>query len=246
MPRIVTYDDQGTSCRGYLAYDQSLGVERRPGILIAPAWRGLDDYARRRAEQFATLGYVAFALDPYGNGTLATNDQEAAQLATPMKKDRLLMRRRGLAALSVLQNQALTAHGSIAAIGYCFGGTLVLELARSGAPLRAVIAEHAGLAAGVDASGAALTAKTGVATAKILALQGGDDPVVPQAEITAFTDEMRAAKLDWQLVEYGGAVHAFSDPHAGSDPSTGHAYDPVADRRARDLIQRFSPTLFPR
>ncbi len=220
---VLVYQDGSTLCKGYLAYDDALGVERRPGILIAPAWHGLDDYARHRAEQFAGLGYVALALDPYGDGRVAADDATAGQLATALKKDRPALRARGRAALRALEANALTAHGSVAAIGYCFGGTLVLELARDGAALRAVIGEHAGLSPGTDAKGVPVHSEAGTITAKIVVLQGGDDPFVPQAEISAFADEMRAAKADWQLVEFGGAVHAFSDPKAGSDPSTGHA-----------------------
>ncbi len=242
----LVYQDGSTLCKGYLAYDDAMGVERRPGILIAPAWHGLDDYARHRAEQFAGLGYVALALDPYGDGRVATDDATAGQLSSALKKDRPALRARGRAALHALESNALTAHGSIAAIGYCFGGTLVLELARDGAPLRAVIGEHAGLAPGTDAKGVPIHAEAGAITAKILVLQGGDDPFVPPAEVSAFCDEMRAAKADWELVEFGGAVHAFSDPKAGSDPSTGHAYDAEADRRAWDILTRYLADLFPR
>jgi dienelactone hydrolase len=177
---------------------------------------------------------------------VAADDATAGQLASALKKDRAALRARGRAALRALESHQLTAHGSIAAIGYCFGGTLVLELARDGASLRAAIGEHAGLAAGTDASGAPLRAAPGAIQAKILVLQGGDDPFVPQAEIAGFCDEMRAAKADWQLVEFGGAVHAFSDPKAGADPSTGHAYNAVADRRAWDILTRYLADLFPR
>jgi len=243
---LVDYHDGATALQGYLAYDDSLGVERRPALLIAPEWRGLDDYAKSRARQFAALGYLAFALDPYGKGVVVASDADAKSRSALLKADRTLLRARGRAALDALLTQPLAARDSIAAIGYCFGGTLVLELARSGADIRAAIAVHGGLAAGTDAKGVPLPAQTGVVTAKIMALQGGDDPFVTQAELTAFTDEMRAAKVDWQLMEFGGAVHAFSNPHAGSDPSSGRAYNAVADHRSMDIICHFLADLFPR
>jgi len=243
---IVDYRDGATALEGYVAYDDSLGVERRPAVLIAPEWRGLDDYAKSRARQFAALGYLAFALDPYGKGVVVVSDDDAKTRSGAFKADRTLLRRRGQAALDALLMQPLAARDAIAAIGYCFGGTLVLELARSGADIRAAIAVHGGLAAGTDAKGTAMPAQAGMVTAKIMALQGGDDPFVTQSELTAFTDEMRAAKVDWQLIEFGGAVHAFSNPHAGSDPSSGRAYNAVADHRSMDIITHFLADLFPR
>ena len=243
---VVDYQDGATALEGYIAYDDSLGVERRPAVLIAPEWRGLDEYAKSRARQFAALGYLAFALDPYGKGVVVASDADAKARSGIFKADRTLLRARGRAGLDALTRQPLAARDSIAAIGYCFGGTLVLELARSGADIRAAIAVHGGLAPGSDAKGLPLPAQAGIVTAKIMALQGGDDPFVTQAELTGFTDEMRAAKVDWQLMEFGGAVHAFSNPHAGSDPSTGRAYNAVADHRSMDIICHFLADLFPR
>ena len=242
----VAYQDGATALEGYLAYDDAQGLERRPAILIAPEWRGLDEYAKSRARQFASLGYLAFALDPYGTGIVASDDADAKTRSSALKNDRSLLRQRGMAALQTLMSQPLAARDSVVAIGYCFGGTLVMELARAGAPLRAAIAVHGGLAVGKDAQGNLMPAAAGVVKAKILALQGGDDPFVTQAEDDAFMDEMRAAKVDWQLMEYGGAVHAFSNPKSGNDVSSGHAYNALADRRSMALITQFLGDLFPR
>jgi dienelactone hydrolase len=240
----LPYADGDVQCVGFLAYDDAQGVEKRPAILVAPEWRGLDDYAKSRAKQFAALGYVALALDPYGKGQVAKDTDEAGKLAGALKGDRPALRRRGRAALEALAANALAARDSTAVVGYCFGGTLALELLRDGAPLRAVITVHGGLAPGKDAQGQALTAKP--STTKVLALHGGDDPYVTPAEVAGFIDEMRGAKIDWQLIEYGGAVHSFSNPKSGDDPSKGVAYNAVADRRSWAALTTFLADLFPR
>jgi dienelactone hydrolase len=240
----LAYADGDVQCIGFLAYDDAQGVEKRPAILVAPEWRGLDDYAKSRAKQFAALGYVALALDPYGKGQVAKDNDEAGKLAGALKNDRPALRKRGRAALDALDAQPLAARDSTAVVGYCFGGTLALELLRDGAPLRAVITVHGGLAPGRDAQGEPMTAKA--SATKVLALHGGDDPHVTQAEVQGFIDEMRGARIDWQLVEYGGAVHSFSNPKSGDDPSTGVAYNAVADRRSWAALTGFLGDLFPR
>jgi dienelactone hydrolase len=240
----LAYSDGDVQLVGFLAYDDAQGVEKRPAILVAPEWRGLDDYAKSRAKQFAALGYVALALDPYGKGQVAKDNDEAGKLAGALKGDRLAMRKRARAALDALDANALAARDSTAAVGYCFGGTMALELLRDGAPIRAVITVHGGLAPGKDAQGQAMTAKA--STTKVLALHGGDDPHVPPAEVQGFIDEMRGAKIDWQLIEYGGAVHSFSNPKSGDDPSKGVAYNAVADRRSWAALTGFLADLFPR
>jgi dienelactone hydrolase len=240
----LAYRDGDLALVGFLAYDDAQGVEKRPAILIAPEWRGLDDYAKSRAKQLAALGYVALALDPYGKGQVAKDNDEAGKLAGALKNDRPAMRKRARAALDALSAHPLAAQDSVAAIGYCFGGTMALELLRDGAPLRAVVTVHGGLAPGKDAQGQPLLARR--STTKVLALHGGDDPFVSQAEVAGFMDEMRAAGIDWQLVQYGGAVHSFSNPRSGDDPSKGVAYNQVADRRSWAALTGFLADIFPR
>ena len=238
----LAYKDGEVALEGFIAYDDAQGLEKRPAILIAPEWRGLDDYARSRAKQLAALGYVAFALDPYGKGVVAKDADEAKKLSSALKGDRIAMRKRARAGLDALAAHQLAARDSVAAVGYCFGGTMVLELLRDGAPVRAVITVHGGLAPGGDDQ----RAVRGRSQAKVLALHGADDPYVTQAEVSGFMDEMRSAGMDWQLVQYSGAVHAFSNPKSGDDPSKGVAYNEVADRRSWAEMTRFLADIFPR
>ncbi|MBA2482193.1 MAG: dienelactone hydrolase family protein [Planctomycetes bacterium] len=241
----VPYQDGDVKLEGYLAYDDAHGVERRPGIIVVHEWWGLNDHTKSRAKQLAELGYVAFAIDLYGAGVRTKDPKEAARLSAPLRGDRALMRSRARAGLERLRAQPL-ASDALAAIGFCFGGTVALELARAGEPLKGIVVFHGGLAAGTDPSGKPMPASAGVLRAKVLALQGADDPLVPPSETAAFIDEMRSAKADWQLVQYGGAVHAFTNPSAGSDPATGVAYNEAADHRSWAAMREFlARDLFP-
>lgn len=236
VTRVVEYRDGDAVLEGYLAYDDAVSG-KRPGVLVAHAWKGQGEYARRRARQLAELGYVAFALDIYGKGVRATTGREAGALAGKYKGDRALMRRRARAGYDVLRAHELADPARLAGIGYCFGGTTILELARSGAPMAGVVSFHGGLDTPDPADAKNITGK-------ILALHGGDDPYVPPAEVAAFQAEMRNAGVDWQMVMYGGAVHAFTDPGAGSDTSRGAAYNADADRRSWAAMQAFFAEIF--
>ncbi len=227
----VEYRDGETALQGYLAWDDAVAGPR-PGVLVAHAWMGLGDFERRRARELAALGYAAFAIDVYGKDVRPQNAEEAAQLSGSYKADRDLMRRRAQAGLDELARQKICAGQPVAAIGYCFGGTVALELARSGAPLAGVVSFHGGLATPNPEDVRQIKAR-------IFVLHGADDPLVPPAEVQAFQDEMRTAGVDWQFVAYGGTVHAFTDPAAGSDSSKGVAYNAVADRRSWQAMQAF-------
>lgn len=227
----LAYQADGKLMIGYLAYPAG-AQGLMPGVLVVHEWMGLNDYAKHRAEQLAALGYVALAADMYGAGKVATNTTEAAQLATALKQDRPALRRRAAAALAALKDVKLVDSTRMAAIGYCFGGTTVLELARSGADLRGVVCFHGGLETPLPA--AAHTIHTA-----ILACQGADDPFVPAKEVSAFEDEMRSAGADWQLILYGGTVHAFTNPDSGHDPTHGLAYNPSSDRRSWQAMTAF-------
>lgn len=228
---VVEYRHGDVVLEGYLAYDAAL-QGKRPGVLVVHEWMGHNPYVRKRAEQLARLGYVAFALDMYGKGVLAKDAKEAAALAGIYKGDRKLMRARAAAGLDVLRNRPETDRARLAAIGYCFGGTTVLELARSGADLVSVVSFHGGL--DTPAPGDARNIK-----AKILALHGGDDPYVPAKQVEAFQEEMRKGGVDWQFVSYGGAVHSFTNPGSGNDISKGAAYNERADRRSWQAMKSF-------
>jgi dienelactone hydrolase len=222
--RTVEYSDGQTTFEGYLAWDDD-SDDDRPGVLVVHEWYGLNDYARARTRQLARLGYVAFAADIYGKGNRADNAREAARLSGQFKNDRPLLRRRAQLALRQLKRSELCEDDDVAAIGYCFGGTTVLELARSGADVSAVVSFHGGL--GTDRP-----ARRGQVKAEILVCHGGDDPHVPDAELLAFMKEMRSAGASWQVNIYSGAVHSFTNPQAGDDPSSGVAYNRRADRRS--------------
>ncbi len=232
----VQYRHGETLLEGYLAYDDAVKGPR-PGVLVVHEWMGLGDYAMKRAEQLAGMGYVAFALDMYGKGVRAKTPEEAAKLSGIYKGDRPLMRARAQAGLDELRKQPLVDPARIAAIGYCFGGTTVLELARSGADVAGVVSFHGGL-------GTPQPADAKNIKGKVLVLHGADDPHVPPAEVAAFQDEMRKAAVDWQMIYYGGAVHSFTNPGSGTDASTGVAYNEKADKRSWEAMKAFFKELF--
>lgn len=232
----MVYRQGDTELVGFLAYDDAV-TGRRPGVLVAPEWWGLNDYAKRRAEQLASLGYVAFALDMYGKGKTTTDPKEAGRLAGTFRSDRQLMRARALAGLDVLKGRPQVDPARLAAIGYCFGGTVVLELARSGADLKGVVSFHGGLATPNPADAKNIKGK-------VLVLHGADDTFESPAEIAAFQEEMRQARVDWQMVYYGGAVHSFTNPDADRAGIKGVAYNEAADRRSWRAMLDFFAEIF--
>ena len=234
--QLVDYKQGDATLEGYLAYDDALSG-KRPGVLVVHAWMGLDDNARHRADMLAALGYVAFAADIYGKGVRPTTRDEAGKLAGTYKSDRALLRARVAAGLAQLKANPRVDASRTAAIGYCFGGTTVIELARSGADLKGVVSFHGGLDSPTPDDGKRITAK-------ILALAGAADPHQAPADLAAFEKELADAHVDWQLVSYGGAVHCFTDATAGRDASTGCAYDPVADARSWAAMRAFFDELF--
>jgi dienelactone hydrolase len=228
--RVVEYRDGDTVLEGLVAWDDA-GPARKPGVLVIHDWVGVGPYMKQRAEMLARLGYVAFAADVYGKGVRPVPPQ-AGEVAGKWKADRRALRSRLLVGLAELRRQPGVDSARVAAIGYCFGGTSALELARAGADVRGVVSFHGGL----DAT---MPAEKGAVKAKVLVLHGADDPFVPDAQVKAFQDEMRAAGADWQLVAYSGAVHSFTRPDAGDDDSKGAAYDEAADRRSWEHMKVF-------
>jgi dienelactone hydrolase len=229
--QVVEYRHGGVVLEGYLAYDDAF-KGKRPGVLVVHEWWGINDFIREKTENLARLGYVAFAADIYGKGVRTTDFEEAAAISGKYKKDADLFRARTRAGLTKLKSLKQTDGQRLAAIGYCFGGTAVLELARSGADVKAVVSFHGGL-------GTENPSTVKVIKASILVLHGADDPYVPPEEVTAFQNEMRKAGADWQIIFYGGAVHSFTNPDAGSDKAKGAAYDEKADRRSWQSMRDF-------
>ncbi|NJD55266.1 MAG: dienelactone hydrolase family protein [Nitrospirae bacterium] len=232
----VEYRDGDAVMEGYLVYDDAK-QGKRPGVLVVHEWMGLNAYAKRRADQLAELGYIAFAADIYGKGIRPKDTTEAGQFAGKYKSDRKLLRSRANAALNALRNNELTDQKRTAAIGYCFGGTTVLELARSGADLSGVVSFHGGLDS--PTPGDAKNIK-----AKVLALHGANDPFVKPQEVAAFQDEMRNAGVDWYFISYGNAVHSFTNPDSGNDPTKGVAYNERADARSWKAMKSFFKEIF--
>ena len=226
----IEYSFDGIRLVGELSVDDSRRG-KRPAILVSHEGGGLTGHARNRARALAELGYAAFALDYFGDGRPVPADQAAARFAE-LNGDRLRTRAIAQAGLDVLLGSEHADAGRVAAIGYCFGGTLSLELARGGADLQAVIGFHSGLATDRPAH-------AGSITAPVLVCIGADDPFIPADQRLAFEEEMRAAGADWRLNLYGGAVHSFTNPEAdGSNPAL--RYDRRADERSwRAMLDLF-------
>ena len=238
VTEVVDYRHSDVVLEGYLTYDGEV-EGKRPGVLIVHQWKGLGDYEKMRAGQLAELGYVAFALDMYGKGIRPKDRTEAGEQAGKYRADRALMRSRANAGLEVLKGHPLVDATRVAAIGYCFGGGTVLELARGGADIAGAVSFHGNL--DTPDPNDAKNVK-----AKVLVLHGADDPHVPPEQVLAFQEEMRKAGVDWQLISYGGAVHAFTDSGAGDDPSRGSAYNEKADKRSWHAMKSFFMEMFDR
>lgn len=235
VTQSVEYRQGDTTLEGFLAYDDSLSG-KRPGVLVVHQWLGLTDYEKHRAEQLAQLGYVAFCADIYGKDSRPKNVQEAGALTGKYKNDRPLLRARVNAALDTLKKNERVDAKNVAAIGYCFGGTTVIELARSGAELNGVVSFHGGLDSPAPADGKNIRCK-------ILALAGADDPFQKDSDLTAFENEMRDNKVDWQIVFYGGAVHSFTQPNPGFE-NPGAKYNEKADKRSWQAMKDFFAEIF--
>lgn len=227
----VDYNNAGKKFEGLVASD-STDPSKKPGILLIHDWMGMSDKVKIQAERLAQLGYIVFAVDVYGKGDAPKNAEEAGKLAGVFKKDRILFRARLQRGLEMLKKQPGVDSKKIAAVGYCFGGTGALELARTGTDIKAVVSFHGGLDSPRPDDGKRVKAR-------VLALHGGDDPFVKPEDLAAFEKEMRDHKIDWQLVKYGGAVHSFTDKTAGTDNSKGAAYNEVADRRSWEAMKQF-------
>ena len=232
--KSVDYKDGDTVLEGYLAKPDKDVVA--PAVLVIHQWGGLGEYEKRRADMLAQMGYVAFAVDVYGKGVRPTG-QARGQMAGKYKGDRALFRGRLTAALDFVRTVPGVDNSRVAAIGYCFGGTGALELARSGADILGAVSFHGGLDGANPETASQIKAK-------VLVLHGADDPFVPAKDITAFMEEMRAGKVDWSMVSYGNAVHSFTEVEAGNDNSRGAAYNAEADKRSWEAMQDFLAEIF--
>jgi dienelactone hydrolase len=232
----IEYKDGAVNLRGFVAYDDQVTI-KRPGILVMPEAFGLGPHAKERAQRLAKLGYVALAGDPYGNGLIAKDLQEAMVHAGPLREDAAKFRQRGRAALDKLASLPQVDTTRLAAIGYCMGGTFSLELARDGAALRGIVSFHGGLET-------KLPAQSGTTKAKVLVCTGADDPFVPVAQVNAFQEEMTKAGVDWQVISYGGTVHSFTNPDADAVGMAGLKYNKSADERSWQSMVAFFTEIF--
>ena len=225
----LEYKDGDLVCRGYLA--QPDGTDRRPGIVVAHEAPGLDDHPKKRATMLAELGYVALALDMYGGGKTVMGE-ETMKIMGPFRESAALTRGRARAALDALAKVPRVDPSRLGAMGYCFGGLVVLELARSGAPLKGVVSFH-----GILETKTPEDAKN--VKAKLLICTGADDPLVPPEQVLGFQKEMTAAKVDWQVHCYGGARHAFTNVNADRVGRDALAYNKAADDRSWEAMRDF-------
>ncbi len=232
----LVYRDGAIALAGYLARPSQV-KGKVPGVVIVHQWMGLTDHERRVAEELARLGYVALAADVYGEGVHPRNTQEAGALAGRYKGDRGLYRQRISAAIGALKAQQGVDPQRLAVIGFCFGGTGALEAARGGLPVKGVVSFHGGLDFPPDRPVTPIAAQ-------ILVCHGAEDPFVPAQDVALFQDEMRKAKADYTFIAYAGAVHAFTQKEAGSDPSKGAAYQEAAARRSWRHMQDFFAEIF--
>jgi len=235
VSKPVEYTQNGTTLEGYLAYDDAV-QGKRPGVLVVHEWWGLNDYVRSRVDKLARLGYVAFALDMYGKGIWTTEAAKAKDLSGHLQGTPL-MRQRARSGLDILKSNSLVDPAKIAAIGYCFGGTTVLELAYSGVDLAGVVTFHGGLTAPKPDD-------LGRIKTRFLICHGADDGFISGDAINAFQEGMRKSGVDWQMIFFGGAVHGFTNPGADKYGIKGLAYNKLADERSWQYMQIFFKEIF--
>lgn len=226
----VAYNDDNQKLNGFSIASKKVS-QNKPGILILPAWKGIDNHAKDSAEKLAKMGYTAFIADIYGEGNYPKNTEEAGKQAGFYKKNVDKYQKRISLALEQLIKSGANPD-NIVVIGYCFGGTGVLEAARSGMNVKGVVSFHGGL--GKDA-----TTSNKAITTKVLVLHGADDPYVSKQEVDGFQQEMKDTKADWQMIFYANAVHAFTDKDAGNDNSKGAAYNEKAEKHSWQHMKLF-------
>lgn len=232
---FIEYDDNGTLLEGYLSFNSDT-KGKKPVVIVAHDWTGKNTFACGKADHLASLGYIGFALDMYGKNIIGHTKEEKSALIQPLLGDRSLLLSRMMAALDTVKKLPDADTSKIAAIGFCFGGLCVLDLARSGVDIAGVVSFHGLLNAPAESASTRINAK-------VLALHGYDDPMVTPDNVMTFGDEMTAAKADWQLHMYGNTMHAFTNPEA-NDPSFGTVYNKTADMRSWQSMLDFFQEIF--
>lgn len=236
ITKDIEYKDGDVKLRGTLSYDDSIKT-LTPAILLIPEWWGHNNYIKNRTKEMAGRGYIAFSIDMYGMDKETNDPKEAQSWSKPFYEDRQLMIRRAQAGLNILKQQEFVDSNRIVALGFCMGGTVALQLARTGENLAGVAAFHAGLQFPDPV-------KKGQIKASLLVLNGGADPLVPFTERQKFIEDMQTAGADLQFIEYGGAMHAFTNQAADTYNIPGVSYDPDAERRSFLALKQFLVELF--
>jgi dienelactone hydrolase len=239
VTRQVSYSDNGVTLKGYLAYDNRIKT-RRPGVLVVHEWWGQNEYARKRARMLAGMGYTALAVDMYGDGKTASHPSDAGKFAAEVNKNMAMEKSRFEAAKTILESDKTVDQDRIAAIGYCFGGGVVLNMARMGEDLKAVASFHGALATDTPA-------KPGMVKAKVAVFTGTDDPMAPPKVVDAFETEMKSAGADYRLTRYAGAKHSFTNPDAdklGKEFKLPLAYNAAADQDSWKQLGEFLTAAF--
>lgn len=234
----ISYSGDNTNMKGFVAFDSSSDA-KRPAVLIIPEWWGLNEYPKMRARELAKLGYIAMAMDMYGEGLVTDSPSTAGKLATPFYSNPQKALTRIEAALAALKNFPQADTGKIAAIGYCFGGGMVLNAARLGEPLKGVVSFHGSLVG--------TPANKDLLKAKVLVCHGADDPFVPKEEVDKFKKQMDSIKADYTFNAYPGAVHAFTNPNAteaGKKWNIPIAYNAAADSASWNDMKAFFDRIF--
>ncbi|MCH7821731.1 MAG: dienelactone hydrolase family protein [Proteobacteria bacterium] len=235
LTRQLKYADGDVAFEGLLAWNDAV-EDPRPGVMVAHAWAGRSGFEDSKAQKLAELGYIGFSLDLYGKGVRGTSTDENAALMQPFLDDRAMLQRRLLLSLNAMREQSEVDAENVAAIGYCFGGLSVLDIARTGEDLAGVASFHGILAPPGNTEGNTITAK-------VLVLHGWDDPMAPPDHFASLAKELTAMGADWQMHAYGNTMHAFTNPEA-NDPDFGTVYSEQADRRSWAAMQDFLAELF--
>lgn len=232
----VSYTHHDVKLKGYLVYDDAL-PGKRPGVLVVHEWWGLNDYARMRAERLASLGYTAFALDMYGEGKVTGHPDQASKWMKAVTQNEASWRNRAMAGLEILKAHEKVDATRLAAIGYCFGGSTVQQMAYGGADLRGVVSFHGSLIPPPRDGSDAITAH-------ILICHGAADPFVTEDTFRKYLTAMEGSTLDWQMILYGGARHSFTNPGADKMGIEALKYDAKADHRSWDHMRLFLEEIF--
>ncbi len=236
VSQTVAYQHEGVNLEGYLAYDDA-SRGKRPGVLVVHEWWGLNEYARSRVKQLAGMGYVAFGLDMYGKGKVTAHPSQAAEWMKQVRSNVRQWQQRARAGLEVLKKDPRTDTKRIAAIGYCFGGGTVQQLAYSGADIKGVVSFHGPLLPPGDDQAKRITAK-------ILISHGAADPFVKEGAIETYISSMEKSGADWQMIIHGGAKHSFTNPHADKAGMDALKYSKSADQRSWGDMVLFFDEIF--